>query len=155
MARSCTICDHPSCDEINNRLVRGDSIAKIALDFAISEHALRRHKQNHMSKFLEPSYEAKEVAQADSLFDELKGIQLRTTMLLNRAEDKGDIRSCAPLLREMREQIRLMLELEGRLAAQPQINILVNPQWLELRTLIIEALEPFPEAREAVTRVIQ
>jgi hypothetical protein len=58
-------------------------------------------------------------------------------------------------LREIREQVKLWAELEGRLATQPQINILVNPQWVELRTTIIKALEPYPEAREAIVNAIR
>jgi hypothetical protein len=58
-------------------------------------------------------------------------------------------------LKEFREYVRLMAELSGKLAAQPQITIINNPQWVELRTLIITALEPYPEAREAVVHAIR
>jgi len=39
------------------------------------------------------------------------------------------------------------VQSRGRLSAQPQVNILINPQWIELRTMIIKALEPYPELR--------
>jgi hypothetical protein len=57
-------------------------------------------------------------------------------------------------LKEIREQLKFIAELEGKLSSQPQITIINNPQWVELRTLIIGALEPYPEAREAVVHAI-
>jgi hypothetical protein len=34
------------------------------------------------------------------------------------------------------------------------INLVLSPEWLELRALIVGALEPHPEAREAVVHAI-
>jgi len=45
--------------------------------------------------------------------------------------------------------------LEGRLAAQPQVTIINHPEWVELRTVIIQALDDFPEAKEAVIDAIR
>jgi hypothetical protein len=58
-------------------------------------------------------------------------------------------------LKEFREYVRLMAELSGKLAAQPQITIINHPQWIELRTVIIEALDPYPDAKAAVVRAIR
>jgi hypothetical protein len=41
-----------------------------------------------------------------------------------------------------------------REAPPAQITIINNPEWVELRTLIITALEPYPDARQAVVNVI-
>lgn len=50
--------------------------------------------------------------------------------------------------------MELSSKVRGIINDQPQINILVNPQWIELRTLIIKALAPFPEARLAVVNAL-
>jgi len=50
---------------------------------------------------------------------------------------------------------RLMAELEGKISSQPQITIINNPEWVELRTVIITALDPYPQAREAVVNAIR
>jgi hypothetical protein len=40
--------------------------------------------------------------------------------------------------------------LIGELDDTPQVNVLVSPEWLELRADIVTALEPHPEALRAV-----
>ncbi|NBJ15083.1 MAG: hypothetical protein FNP40_05840 [Dehalobacter sp. 4CP] len=158
MARTCTVCSHPEKEEIDRLLVRGDSIAGIARDFAVSEDALKRHFDNHVPKTLAASPSAKEITDADKLLSEIEEVKNRALRLLDKAENAQDTRVYGPpsqYLKEFREYVRLMAELSGKLAAQPQITIINNPQWVELRTLIIGALEPYPEAREAVIHAIR
>jgi len=52
------------------------------------------------------------------------------------------------------EQLKLLAELEGRIAAQPQVNIMVSAEWVEVRTQILVALDPYPEARQAVANAL-
>jgi len=157
MARTCTVCSHPEKEEIDRLLVRGDSIAGIARDFAVSEDALKRHFDNHVPKTLAASPSAKEITDADKLLSEIEEVKNRALRLLDKAENAQDTRVYGPpsqYLKEFREYVRLMAELSGKLAAQPQITIINNPQWVELRTLIIAALESYPEAREAVVHAL-
>ena len=90
-----------------------------------------------------------------TFLDQLQAVRDKAANLLDQAEASYDLRAAGTFLRELREQIRLMAELEGRLAAQPQITIINNPEWVELRTVIITALDPFPQAREAVVNAIR
>lgn len=92
---------------------------------------------------------------AASFIDQLKEVRAKAANLLDQAEASQDMRAAGTFLKELREQIRLMAELEGRIASQPQITIINNPEWVELRTVIISALEPYPEAREAVVHAIR
>jgi transcriptional regulator of heat shock response len=90
-----------------------------------------------------------------SFLDQLREVRAHAANLLDQAEASQDMRAAGTFLKELREQIKLMAELEGRLASQPQITIINNPEWVELRTVIIAALEPHPEAREAVVHAIR
>lgn len=157
MARICSICGHSEREEIDRRLVRGDSIAKISRDSAVSEDALRRHLDNHVPKTLAASPSAKEITDADKLLSEIETVKARALSLLDKAEEAQDTRVYGPpsqYLKEFREYVRLMAELSGKLASQPQITIVNNPQWIELRTVIIQALDDFPEAKAAVVHAI-
>jgi hypothetical protein len=98
--------------------------------------------------------EAKEIVLADSLLQQTQDLRRKALSLLDQAEGAGDLRAAGLFLRELRELIKLWAELEGRLASQPQISIQINPEWIQLRTLIINALEPYPDAREAVVRAL-
>jgi len=153
MGRQCTVCAHKDLEEINRLLLCSDSYRDIARQFGLSKDALARHKESHIPKELLKSNDIQEIAKADVLLVQLGEIREKTLSLLDKAEQAADTRVYgAPVayLREVREQIKLLAELEGRLASQPQITIINNPAWIELRTVIIQALEPYPEARAAV-----
>jgi hypothetical protein len=47
------------------------------------------------------------------------------------------------------------MKAEGMIDDRPQINITVSAEWVELRTVIITALDPFPQAREAMINAIR
>ncbi|MRR13939.1 hypothetical protein EG833_00595 [archaeon] len=169
MGRSCTVCTHKALDEINRLLLCSDSYRDIARQFDLSKDALARHKESHISELLLKSQDAKDALQADNTFSEyqaaktrIEALQTRTYGLLEQAEAATDHRSCIGYIREcrgmegeLREQRKLLAELEGKLATQPQINILVAPQWIELRTAILGALDPYPAAKEAVIHAIR
>jgi len=92
---------------------------------------------------------------AASFIDQLREVRDKAANLLDQAEASDDLRAAGTFLKELREQIRLMAELEGKISSQPQITIINNPEWVELRTVIITALDPFPQAREAVVNAIR
>lgn len=162
----------------------GESFRRIAADFGHSETALRRHLNKHLVVDLENVHRAKEKAKAESLekikaeelekttadaknsmasrlenaanfLDQLKEVRRTAADLLDKAEKSDDLKAAGTFLKELREQIRLWAELEGKLASQPQINFTLNTEWVELRTLILVALDPFPEAKEAVVAAIR
>jgi len=158
MGRQCTVCAHNDIEEINRLLLCSDSYRDLARQFGLSKDALARHKESHIPTELLKSNDIQEIAKADVLLVQLEEIREKTLSLLDKAERAADTRVYgAPVayLREVREQIKLLAELEGRLASQPQITIINNPQWIVLRTQIIGALEPYPEAREAVIHAIR
>lgn len=85
-----------------------------------------------------------------SHFDQLRVLRERAAIALETAEGAEDVKVALLAIKELRELVRLWGELEGKLQSQPTVNILVAPQWLELRTIIVSALRPHPEALEAV-----
>lgn len=155
---TCSICNNPRVEEINAQILDNQKLAEISRKFAVSADALQRHSDKCIVKVLAASPSTEEVINGDVLLNQLKEVREKAVDLLDMAIDVADTKvygAPSQYLREIREQIKLWAELEGRLASQPQINILVNPQWVELRTVIIKALEPYPEAREAVVHAIR
>lgn len=55
---------------------------------------------------------------------------------------------------QLRPQAELLARLEGKIKDNPNINILINPEWVEMRAKIITALLPFPDARVAVAAAL-
>jgi hypothetical protein len=93
-----------------------------------------------------------------------KRIRRKATLshLLNRLEDAGmniegwETKRADPrdlVLKtadRLRLQTELLAKLLGELNEQPQINVLVAPEWLQVRSALLGALAPYPEARASV-----
>src|SRR5215207_4306115 len=91
--RRCSICQHERLEEINQALVRSTALAEIAALFRVSDDALSRHKTNHLPATLIKAQEAQEVAQADDLLEEVRSLQARALVILDRAEGVGVLRT--------------------------------------------------------------
>jgi hypothetical protein len=155
MPRTCTVCGHPECEAIDRALVAGESTGKISGRYrTIDERALRRHRANHLPAALARAKEAEEVAVADDLLGQVRDLQERALAILDKAEGSGELRTALGAIREARSNLELLAKLLGELDERP-INVLISPQWLELRTVIVTALEPHPQARGAVLSALE
>ena len=155
MPRSCTVCNHPNLEDIDRALVAGEANTALSSLFAVSEQALRRHKGSHLPAKLVMAQAAEEVAQADDLLDQLKDLQRRTLAILEAAESTNQHRTALSAIREARSNLELLAKLLGELDERPTVNVLVSPQWVELRAVIVTALEPHPEALRAVVGALE
>ena len=154
----CSICADPMVKEINARITRQEKLADISREFAVSEDALSRHKEKCIIKSLAASPNTKEIINGDNLLDQLQSARNKAIKLLDLAIAAGDTKiygAPSNYLREIREQIKLWAELEGKLATQPTVNVLVLPEWLSLKEQIVAALRPYPDALRAVRDAIQ
>lgn len=93
---------------------------------------------------------------AANFLDQLKEVRSKAATLLELAEKAEDLRAAGVFLKELREQIRLWAELEKKLADNPpQVSIILNPEWIELKTKIVAALRPYPDALESVRNALR
>jgi hypothetical protein len=150
MPRPCSICTHPERDQIDTDIVRGQPFRRIATQRGVTEQSVRRHAIAHLPESLAKAQDAQERVQAGNLLDELRELHGRVLGILERAEESGDLRAATGAIREARSMIELLAKLTGQIDDQPEVNIVLSPQWLTIRGAILEALEPFPEARVAV-----
>ena len=77
MPRSCTVCAHHAREGIAGALVGGASNRSVASLYDVSEAAVRRHKGKHLPAKLVMAQAAEEVAEADTLLDQVKNLQGR------------------------------------------------------------------------------
>ena len=136
-------------------MVAGEAFRHIAARFDTSTGALQRHKADHLPVKLAKAQEAEEVAQADDLLEQVRDLQGRALAILDKAEEAGELRTALSAIREARGNLELLAKLLGELDDRPQVNVLVSPEWLELRAIIVGALEPHPAARGAVLRALE
>jgi hypothetical protein len=92
VARTCTVCKHPSVSEINKSLLRNEAYRGLAKRFGASESAIYRHQQEHLPVALVKAKDAAEVVRADSLFDKIAQLEQEARRLGKKAEEAGDLR---------------------------------------------------------------
>jgi hypothetical protein len=155
MPRSCRVCTHPNREAIDEALVGGIAFPALVAEHRVSKDSLSRHKANHLPAKLVMAQAAEEVAQADDLLGQLKDLQARTLAILEAAESTNQHRTALSAIREARGNLELLAKLLGELDERPVVNLLVSPEWLELRAVIVVALEPYSEARGAVLRALE
>lgn len=155
MARRCTVCAHPECEAINLALSAPTTVlAALSRECGVSEDALRRHKDNHLPAAMVKATAAAEVVRADDLLQQARDLQAKALSILDQAEAAGDLRTAVAANREARGCLELLARLLGEMPENPTVNIIMAPEWAELRTRILVALAPFPDARVAVAAQI-
>ena len=154
MPRKCSVCEHNQFKDIDILLVKGVPYRSIAKQYHLSDSAVYRHK-SHLTGTLIKAHEAKEIMHADNLLMQVKDLQLKALNILSKAEEAEDWRAATGAIREARGCLELLGKLAGELQEGQQINLIISPQWIELRTTIIKALEPHPEAKSTVLRALQ
>jgi hypothetical protein len=167
MGRKSKIEAHPQSEEIVSLLFNGAKNPDILRRYSgITEDDLDYYRANKLPSLLSKSKDLKiladEIEQADvhkgdSYLQLVIGLQKKALDALELQDPAGDPKSWALVSREARGFLELLGKALDRIRDAPpvQVNILVNPEWLALRATIITALEPYPEAREAVVNAIR
>jgi len=90
--------------------------------------------------------------------------------LLATVEDTGDTRRGVVMVEtksadprdlilktagRLQGQLELVAKLIGELDERPQINLNISPEWLELRAVIVQALQPHPDALQSVLGALE
>ena len=155
MARVCTVCTHPEREAIEGALVADTPSRAVADRFGLSKDAALRHKSDHLPATLVKSREAAEVAHADNLLGQVRELQARALSILDTAEATGDLRTALGAIREARGNLELLAKLLGELKEGTTLNMVVAPEWLQIRAVILTALDPYPDARLAVASALE
>jgi len=156
MPRRCTVCAHPKVEAIDMALIAGEPYRSVANRYeSLSQASVQRHSENHLPATLAQAKEAEMVAHADDLLEQVRDLQVRTFAILEAAEASEQHRTALSAIREARGNLELLAKLLGELDDRPTVNVLISPEWLELRAVIVGALEPYSKARGAVLRAIE
>lgn len=156
MSRKCTVCSHPERERIDEALVSGGVIRNIAERFSLSSQALLRHRDSHLAAHLLTSHKAAEVLRADVLIERVEGLVTSGEALIEHGQggDVVSVNAWAAGIREARLCLELLAKLRGQLSDGLTINIASDAGWIALRAQILDALEPYPEAKQALAGVL-
>jgi hypothetical protein len=155
MPRRCSICSHEHLEEIDQALVEGAALSETAAKYRVSDDALSRHRANHLPDALLKAQGAKEAVRADDLLSQVRDLQARTLAILEEAHDSGEHRTALSAIGQARANLELQARLLQLIKEGPTVNVLMSAEWVELRALVISALEPYEAARSAVVRALE
>ncbi len=157
MPRKCTVCTHEARKAIDEALVQGSSVRSIAGRFGLSKSAVARHAGEHIPQSLVKAAEAEIVASADDLLSQVRDLHEEARGVLEEAKTKKDLRAANGAIREALRCLSLLGQLVGELETGTTVNvanITMAPEWTALRSRLLEALAPFPEARAAAAHAL-
>jgi len=149
MARPCSICNHDSREAIDKALIEGRSLSGIVAEYSgITKTSLFRHKESHLPALLTKAKEVVEVAQADNLLTQMRGLQARTLNILQNAEMTMEHAVALRAISEARRNLELLGKLAGELPAE---RVLIEFQ--PIIEIVIMILREEVRDREALKRV--
>lgn len=155
MPRVCTVCTHKKRKAIDAALVANGSFRDISKRWGVSIQALNRHKAAHIPAALAKASAAQEVANADDLMERLDKLDADAKRIGAKAEKAKNYHAALAAVRELVRIVELLAKLRGELNERPQTNILVtSADWIETRTVLMNALQPFPAARIAAASAL-
>ncbi len=103
-----------------------------------------------MLKAVEKREEA-DIRTAIDVVGQLKAINGAALSVLKSARDANDGDLALKAIDRIQRQIELPAKLIGELQQEGTTNIIVNnPEWVQIRTALMVALTPFPDAAQAV-----
>jgi len=100
------------------------------------------------------AYEVVERDDAEDLAGEVIKVKEDVHRLKEKAENEGDLRTALLGCDKALKALELQAKIEQLILTAPTFNIHLNTEWIELRTAILRALEPHPEAREAFLKAL-
>jgi hypothetical protein len=148
--RTCSACAHPARAEIDAALVAGTSFRNVSKQYGMSAAGAFRHRSEHLPARLALAPSAEDLAEADGLLAQLAECRATARRIGELAEAAEDYRAALAGVRELVRIVELQAKLAGELDERPQINLLVAPEWLLVRSTLLEVLQAYPEARTAV-----
>ncbi len=109
-----------------------------------------------MVTYTEPGGDGKPVRRKARLSTLLARAEQGSAFMVDRAETKvADPRDLVlKAAAQLTAQVQLLAKLLGQLDERPQVNVLMAPEWLQVRAALLTALAPYADARLAVAAAL-
>lgn len=146
----CVVCSHADREKIDLHLAEGRTLALMQEIFHLPLRALREHRERHLTGLV-----VRVGTDPVTIHRAARDLVGFCEQMIERTDDSD------PKMMELRlraiESARKCLETEAQLSGMgkhfdPKMLI---PYWQQLRQAIIDALQPYPEAEEAVLQAIE
>lgn len=152
----CKVCRHPKRSEIEKQLAARAlttvEVAKIVdcHNSTVSRHMLRCVAPN-VREFVRAK--AKE-RQSLNVLDQLRQSHQTTLQILDAALSEGKDRVALKALEVELKQLELNARITGQFSDAPQVNLMMAPEFVKLKQVIVDRLLPYPDARLALSEAL-
>ncbi|MBF0437961.1 MAG: hypothetical protein HQL93_02450 [Magnetococcales bacterium] len=154
MARPCSVCIHKRLEDIDKALVEGETFRALSRQYLLSRDALRRHKMDHLPVAMAKAKEAEETSHGDNLLDHLGELREQAQRIAQKAEEAKNYTAALAGVRELVRIVELLAKLRGELNEAPTVNLFISAEWVSVQAVLVNALGPYPEARQAVLKAL-
>jgi hypothetical protein len=168
MPTASSVTKHPQRAEIEMMLAKGTPVRHIAKRFGISIHVLYRYKSQlppqlrvkHVAHRLKAGADLEQlkITESEGILQNLALQRCRLLLVQDRALMADDRREVAHISDVINRNIRATGQYLGefqKVSTQISLNILVSDEYLALRSQLMAALAPYPQARKAVALALQ
>lgn len=165
--RKGTIEGHPRRGEIEHDIAVGVPSRTIARKYDISRDCVMRWSKKIPLQLKAKRYvgllkstddlEKLRIEESDNLLKNLAMQRARLLLCQDKAIELEDLQAIARLSGQIHTNLELVGKYLGEFArhsVQTNISLLVTPEYLKLRTALLQALADFPEAKHAVAAVL-
>ncbi|MBF0349281.1 MAG: hypothetical protein HQL81_16565 [Magnetococcales bacterium] len=111
--------------------------------------------RNIFPRAMAEAQKAVDVAYGDNLLDYLGTLRKEAHEIKNKAEKKGNFTAALGGIRELVRIVELLAKMRGELQEAPSVNLFVSAEWTNIQAIIVKALAPYPEARQAVVQALE
>jgi hypothetical protein len=168
MGNVCTVCTSPHRHLIEVGLVHKTPMRVLGRRFGVSEHAVFRHSKGHVTPQMRAAILAAQQPQAvdleqlqrsenEGLLAQLVSQRARLQLTVEQAQSLGDTSGVVRAERAITQNLELVAKLLGQLVQHHQVthaSVLVSPDYLKLRQVLVEALRPHKAAALDVGRAL-
>jgi hypothetical protein len=119
-----------------------------------SKTAIQRHTGHHVSIKVTNAANVIEAREGLDVLNQVLDSHKIVWNIIVNAYENGDMRTVLAAVHTETRQLKLAALVSGQLNESPQMNIMLDAQYLELQTFIVNALEPFPKARLALSAAL-
>jgi hypothetical protein len=162
-----TITEHVDRARIERDLALGRPLARIAKKYGVSITAAFRHKRKLPPQLkaalaghaLRPAEDLEKlrIEESESLLSHLAAQRARLLISQDAAMEAEQFGLVAQLASGVHRNLELVGKYLGEFAShstQTTISILITPEYLDLRTALLRALQPYGDARRAVAATL-
>jgi hypothetical protein len=164
----CTICAHPRRAQLELGMILGTSMRVLAKRFECSSDALQRHSKRHLTptqraailtaqKPTDVDLEALQRSEGEGILSQLVAQRARLQGHIEQASELGDPRLAIMAEARITANLELVGKLLGQLVQHHEVthtSVLLSPDYIKLRQVLVETLRPYPEVAAKVSAAL-